>query len=105
MRRFRVASLAVATVLVAACARSSVAPASIGRTQATPTGVVATFTGVVDPSTGTLSIQVEPASDPGALTVALPFSDHVPGAGPVNSFEIVTDPAVVPSTVPLGCDG
>lgn len=71
------------------------------------TGVVATFTGSYDPATGKLSIEAAPpdASQSGALTVFLPFSDGTVGTGPVNSFEIVTDPGFAATVVANDCSG
>jgi hypothetical protein len=95
--------LALASLL--ACARSEAPPPALS--QATPrvAPTFATFEGSFEPGKG-LTIKTTPMAASGVVgryVATDPYQDGLPGTGPVDTFELVTDASPAPGTDANGC--
>lgn len=89
----RVGVAAASIAFLFACSSSPRAPSALGAPPAAR--VVATFTGIADPVSGTLTIHPEPSATPGALRVWTEYQDGTPDQGPADTFELVTETVTV----------
>lgn len=101
-RTVPLAAVALPLALVAGCTRPQPSPSLLGRPEARVAG---TFTAIADPLRGTLTVQPDPAPA-SALTAWGPYQDGIPGSGPADTFELVTEQqAPYPGVEAGGCGG
>jgi hypothetical protein len=90
-------AIVLGAVAVSACTKPQPNAAPVRRTGP---AVVATFTGAYDPAKGAFTVQLDPQTPPGALTVTLPWQDGQPTTNPADTLQMRT---VSWGTDPTGC--